>query len=219
MCILAVTYRKEETSEMAHWFLFSVKCYQRDYLAREIYLNTCTVCLVFIWHLHSLFSGMFHIIISLHHLVSKQFFERRHCGSKYLAPFINTQLTVDRTLCGGYSGGMGEIYSFLYQVMSPVVKQCDRKSVQLWWLSSVLCPSTFSSRSLSKAHLKCTVCSLWMTHPQENELYGAGSLANKHFTICRVFLSTLLTYRLNPQAANTNSDKPILFHPVCKETA
>lgn len=100
--------------------------------------------------------------------------------------------------------GMGEIYSFLYQVMSPVVKQCDRKSVQLWWLSSVLCPSTFSFRSLSKAHLKCTVCSLWMTHPQENELYGAGSLANKHFTICRVYWSTLLTYSLNPGTTNTN---------------
>ncbi len=112
--------------------------------------------------------------------------------------------------------GMGEIYSFLYQVMSPVVKQCDRKSVQLWWLSSVLCPSTFSSRSLSKAHLRCTVCSLWMTHPQENELYGAGSLANKHFTICRAYWSTLLTYSLNPQTANTNPDKPILFYPACK---
>lgn len=112
--------------------------------------------------------------------------------------------------------GMGEIYSFLYQVMSPVVKQCDRKSVQLWWLSSVLCPSTFSSRSLSKAHLKCTVCSLWMTHPRENELYGAGSLANKHFTICRVYWGTLLTYSLNPQTTNSNSDKPIQFYSACK---
>lgn len=112
--------------------------------------------------------------------------------------------------------GMGEIYSFLYQVMSPVVKQCDRKSVQLWWLSSVLIPSTFSSRSSSKVHLRCTVCSLPMTHPQENELYGAGSLANKHFTICRVYWSTLLTYSLNPQTTNTNSDKPILFYSACK---
>ncbi len=100
--------------------------------------------------------------------------------------------------------------------MSPVVKQCDRKSVQLWWLSSVVCPSTFSSRSLTKVHLKCTVCSLWMTHPQENELYDAGSLANKHFTICRVYWSTMLTYCLNPQTTNTNSDKPILFDSACK---
>lgn len=112
--------------------------------------------------------------------------------------------------------GDGWDLQFLYQVMSPVVKQCDRKSVQLWWLSSVLCPSTFSSRSLSKAHLKCTVCSLWMTHPQENELYGAGSLANKHFTICSVYWSTLLTYSLNPQTTNTNPDKPILFCSASK---
>lgn len=57
--------------------------------------------------------------------------------------------------CAVVIAGDGWDLPFLYQVMSPVVKQCDRKSVQLWCLSSVLCPSTFSS----EAHLKCPVCS------------------------------------------------------------
>lgn len=30
---------------------------------------------------------------------------RKQCGCKHLSPFINTLLTVDRTLCSGYSGG------------------------------------------------------------------------------------------------------------------
>lgn len=115
---------------------------------------------------------------------------------------------------------MGEIYSFLYQVMSPVVKQCDRKSVHLWWLSSVLCPSTFCSRSLSKAHLKCTVCSLWMTHPRENELQGAGSLANKHFTICSL-LKYFADLKSDPADCKyklwqTNSASFCLWGTLCK---
>lgn len=93
--------------------------------------------------------------------------------------------------------------------MSPVVKQCDRKSVQLWWLSSVLCPSAFSSRSSSRAHLERTVCSLRMTHPQQNELYAAGSLANKHSLICTVWWSSSLTYSLNLQTANTKLRQPV----------
>lgn len=42
-----------------------------------------------------------------------------------------------------------------------------------------------------------------MTHPQQNELYAAGSLANKHSLICTVWWSTSLTYSLNLQTANT----------------
>lgn len=66
-------------------------------------------------------------------------------------------------------------------------------------------------RSLSKAHLQCSVCSLQMTHPQENELYGAGSLANKQFTVCTLLWSTcwlkVWTHRLQ-----TQPDKPTLFY-------
>lgn len=74
------------------------------------------------------------------------------------------------------------------------MKRWDRKSVEPWWLGSVLCPSTLSSRSSSKAHLRRTVRSPRMTHPREEELHGAGSRANKHFTICGVYWSTPLTY-------------------------
>lgn len=127
-----VTYREEETSEKPRWhtvlFILS-RMLTNGLFCLEIYLNTCifSVCLTssrFVFRNASWYN------LPLDSTQQTNFV-RKHCGSKYLAPFINTQLTVDRTLCSGYSGGMGKIYSFLYQVMSPVVKQCDRKSVQL----------------------------------------------------------------------------------------
>lgn len=158
---------------------------------------------------------MFPVTVALYILLSEEMlneFVREQRGSTYLAPFISAVKCWQGLVLWLW---WGENYSFLYQIVSPVVKQCDRKSVELWCLSSVLCPSTFSSRSSSRAHLRGTVRSLWMTHPRENELYGAGSLANKHFTTCRVCSSTcwLTAWTHRPQ---TQSDKPALQGRRCE---
>lgn len=87
--------------------LWSVQCYQTvDYFNRTtVYLVMCFVCHPHFWPSCFFFSEMFHVILPPLHLTQQTDFVKKQCGSKYLAPFINTQLTVGRTLCSGYSGG------------------------------------------------------------------------------------------------------------------
>lgn len=78
------------------------------------------------------------ITLFLYIWLSRQILWREHkCGSAYLAHLINTHLTgpcIEVRV--GREEGCGVRFT-VYQVTSPVVKQCERKSVLLWWVSTV----------------------------------------------------------------------------------
>lgn len=79
----------------------------------------------------SLFLEMFPVTVALYILLSEEMlneFVREQRGSTYLAPFISAVECWRGLVLWLW---WGENYSFLYLIMSPVVKQCDRKSVEL----------------------------------------------------------------------------------------